>query len=120
MREIQHHFNRGERIELTQEKKDRQEEKFIGKVHLKSGCSLWAYDSDSDTMTVVKINGKASINMSGEIHTESRAMYNPKHLYFQAINERSARRKLKQYRDGNWSVVEDFSPKDFLKMDFFG
>ncbi len=118
MNEI-HDFKK-DRVEITQEKKDRQEEKFIGKVHLKTGCSLWAYNPEADTMTVVKINGTVNINMQGEAQTESRAMYNPKFLYFQATKEKSARRKLHQYREGKFEVAEDFYPKEFLKINFFG
>jgi len=91
------------------EVKQKQEYRFIGKCKIRSGCRLWAYDPDEETMKEVSIDRNTVVDfVTGLPQSNDKAQYNPKHTYFQAINEKNAWKKLKKLRAGDYSVEEKF------------
>ena len=104
------------KVEIHQEQNKKQEYKFIGNVHIKTGCKLWSYDSEKDAMIEVKISTKGAISLSGEVVESPKAQYNPSYIYFQAINEKNARKKLKKYREGDYDQAESFEKKHFESL----
>jgi hypothetical protein len=102
--------------QITQEKKDKQEYKYVGKVHIKSGCKLWAYNPKEDKMNEVTIAALGTIDFFGNVIEGGKAQFNPNFIYFQAINKKNALRKLNQYKNGKHEVAETFEPKEFEKL----
>lgn len=116
MKELEN--NNSTKVEIHQEQNQKQEYKFIGRVHLIHGCKLWSYNPEKDEMKEVKAVGKASISLDGNVNTKREAQYNPKYIYFQAINEKNARRKLEKYKNGNYKVAENFEEKKFESLPY--
>ncbi len=117
MKELETKIILGEKIENHQQVNQKQEYKFIESIIPKSGRDLWSYNPDNDEMKRIEIIKKGSVDYKGNPIENQQAQYNPYHLYFWAVNEKNARKKLNQYRQGNLSVLEDFQPKE-EKMKF--
>ena len=114
MKELESHSKF--KAEVHQEQNQKVEYKFIGSCFIKNGCKLYSYDSEKDEMKEVAVSKKASINLNKEVVNNKESQHNPKFLYFQAINEKNARRKLKKYKDGDYSVAESFEEREFEKL----
>lgn len=95
-------------IEQHQEQKQRQEYKFLGTVIIRKGLKMFEYNSEKDTMKEVRTTEQAIGDLYGNTIKNKKALANSKYLYFQALNERNARRKLKQFKEGNYTVSEQF------------
>lgn len=101
-----------DKFEQGQEQNQKQEYKFIGSIQIRRGMKLFCYDSGKDQMKEVKISKQAAADLSGSIIENKQAQHDPKLIYFQSINERNARRKLRRFKAGDWNVAENFKKKN--------
>jgi len=67
-------------------------------------------------MSEIPLVKKGMVGFDGQVIEAKKAQYNPRHLYFQAINEKNARRKLKRYLAGEYNLSETFEPKEFEQL----
>ncbi len=104
------------KTEVHQEANKKQEYKFIGDIILKTGCKLFAYDAERDTMKEIVVKKNKVASFAGESIENSKAQYNPKYVYFQAINEKNARKKLDKYKGGLYAIAESFEKKKEEKL----
>lgn len=102
-----------ERVELHAEQNQKVENKFIGTVWIKTGCKLWVYNPENDEMKEQSLTKKGMVDFTGQVVEAKKAQHNPKYIYFQAINEKNARRKLARYIKGEYHLAETFEKKEF-------
>lgn len=101
------------KVELHQEQNQKVENKFIGTVYIKTGCKLFYFNPENDEMKEQVLVKKGMVDFSGQVIEAKKAQHNPKYIYFQAINEKNARRKLARYRAGEYDIAENFEKKVF-------
>lgn len=111
-------INNQPKTELAQEQNQKQEYKQVGSIYMKTGCKLFAYNTETVKMEEVKQANltKGIVNFDGTPHTERQTQYNPACLYFQAINLKNAMRKLSKYQAGDYSHAETFETRTFEKL----
>ena len=102
-----------DRLELHAEQNQRVENKYIGTVWIKTGCRLFYYNPENDEMKEQPLVKKGMVDLSGNTIEAKKSQHNPKYIYFQAINEKNARRKLARYRKGEYNLAETFEKKEF-------
>ena len=120
MKELEtHKIQRKAGIEISQEQNQKQEYRYVGSIRLKTGCSMFSFDPITNKMTKIVTKGNATIDFSGNISIEKKAQYNPNNLYFQAINEKNAWRKLSKYKNGDKTVLETFENKKYESLNKF-
>ena len=100
------------RVEIHAEAEKKQEYKLVGSLRMKTGCKLYSYDKNSETLMEVSVKHNNTASYTGEEVENSKAQFNPEFVYFQAINEKNAIRKLDKWKRGDWSVVESFDNTD--------
>lgn len=118
MKEL-HNF-KGDKVEIHQEQNQKVENKFIGTVWIKNGCKLFVYNPEDDTMKEQDLVKKGMVDFTGQVIEAKKAQHNPKYLYFQAINEKNARRKLARYKKGEYGIAENFEKKEFQNLKDIG
>lgn len=105
-----------ERVELHAEQNQKVENKYIGTVWIKTGCKLFVYNPENDEMKEQPLTKKGMIDFTGQVIEAKKAQHNPKYIYFQAINEKNARRKLARYKNGEYGIAENFEKKEFNNL----
>src|SRR3990172_4122092 len=111
MKEL-HNF-KADKLEIHQEQNQKVENKYIGTCYIKTGCKLWAYNPENDKMKEQKLVKKGAVDFTGQVIEAKKAQHNPRYIYFQAINEKNARKKLARYRKGEYHLAEHFEKKHF-------
>ena len=77
---------------------------------------MFYYNPENDEMKEQKLTKKGMLDFSGQVIESKKAQHNPKYIYFQAINEKNARRKLAKYRKGQYNLAENFEKKEFESL----
>lgn len=101
------------KVELHAEQNQKVENKFIGTAYIRTGCKLFYYNPENDEMKEQPLVKKGMVDFNGQVIEAKKSQYNPKYIYFQAINEKNARKKLKKYRGGQYDIAETFEKKEF-------
>jgi hypothetical protein len=109
-------------VEIHQEAEKKQEYKFFGSFVLKTGCKLYSYDPDSMDGRVKEVvikkvstavySGSPKNKLTCETQVNNTAQHNSLFIYFQAINEKNAVRKLKRWLAGDYSIAESFEERE--------
>lgn len=95
------------KIELIKEKinieiKKQQEYKFIGFLLIKKGLTLYEFNPETNELKEIIIVKEAIINYDGEVEQNKRIEYNPNFIYVQALNKKTAMKKIiKNYGNNN-------------------
>ena len=119
MKEL-HNF-KADKLEIHQEQNQKVENKYIGTCYIKTGCKLWAYNPENDEMKEQKLVKKGAVDFTGQVIEAKKAQHNPRYIYFQAINEKNARKKLARYKAGEYNIAEIFEKKQFENLkDVYG
>lgn len=97
------------KVEIHQEAEKKQEYKLVGSLRMKTGCKLFSYCTETDSgVREVNVQKNNTVSYIGGEVENSKAQFNPDLVYFQAINEKNALRKLDKYKKGDYTVVENF------------
>lgn len=104
------------KMEIHQEQNQKVENKFIGTVWIKNGCKLFFYNPENDEMKEQPLTKKGMVDFTGKEIEAKKAQHNPRYIYFQAINEKNARRKLERYKKGEYHLCESFQKKEFFTL----
>ena len=116
-----HNNFKADKVEIHQEQNQKVENKYIGTVWIKTGCKLWVYNPENDEMKEQKLVKKGAVDFSGQVIEAKKAQHNPRYIYFQAINEKNARKKLARYKAGEYGIAETFEKKQFENLkDVYG
>ena len=80
-------------VEIVQ--KTRTEYKYIGTIRRKRGHTLFSFDPETGKIEAVELQKEAAVGMDGKPLTSNKVTtFNPKRIYFFALNERNARKKV--------------------------
>lgn len=86
----------------------KQEYKKVGRIILKPGMTLYAFNFDTRIIEPVKIDRKETmVGFDGKPVKNARAEYDPKALYIQALNMKNAERKVMKFLIKNRLIHEN-------------
>ena len=107
-----------DKVELHAEQNQKVENKYIGTVWIRTGCKLFFYNPENDEMKEQPLVKKGMVDFNGQVIEAKKSQHNPKYIYFQAINEKNARRKLARYKKGEYNIAENFEKKEFDSLNW--
>lgn len=76
----------------------RHEYKHIGKIRMKKGMKLWAYNIETDELEEVVVTKQVNVTTDGKPLTEQRATHKPNTVYIQSLNQKNARKKAEKLK----------------------
>ena len=80
-------------VEIVQ--KTRTEYKYVGTIRRKRGHTLFSFDPETRRIEAVELQREAAVGMDGKPLVSNKVTtFNPKRIYFFALNERNARKKV--------------------------
>lgn len=99
MKELTHKYKESE-IVIVEEQQQRKEIKLIGSQNKIKGLTLWQFNESTKELSIAKFR-PASIFISSSINSSETTknftvVVNENCIYFQALNESNAKRKLRK------------------------
>lgn len=80
-------------VEIVQ--KTRTEYKYVGTIRRKRGHTLFSFDPETKKIESVELQRNVAVGIDGKPLTSNKVTtFNPKRIYFFALNERNARKKV--------------------------
>lgn len=80
-------------VEIVQ--KTRTEYKYVGTIRRKRGHTLFSFDTETRKIEPVELQKDVAVGIDGRPHVSSKVTtFNPKRIYFFALNMRNARKKV--------------------------
>jgi hypothetical protein len=83
-----------DKTEMSIVEREKQEFRFVGKIMRKPGHTLFAYNTETEELSIVDIERKVSINFNGKATYSSKAIAQKGCVYVYALNKKNAIKHL--------------------------
>lgn len=110
-------LNKTTKSEIEQVVKDKKEDKLVGTFLRRKGLTLFGYSPKDNTLYIVEIaktqNGEITITNKGLSvidQADEKAQVITSDIYFEALNQKSAEKRLSKYKAGKLSDLSNLRP----------